>query len=159
MEYAIARERHEASPATFDIPDQQMLDDLTVDDYIQVILEDEGSPGERFWAKIQRIQGERIIAAVANNLLFFPLQPGDLITVKFENVINTRPWYRDELDGILKELADACGVSVERLTVMKRSGQLPDLNPSQLQEFLVVNKKMEDLNERIERHRAEHPRG
>ena len=83
-----AQKLAQKSPDTFYAPPAEELAAIMPGDCVKVCAR--GVPGEvmaeRFWLLVHEIQGELITGEVNNNLLFHPLELGELVTVHTDNV-------------------------------------------------------------------------
>lgn len=75
---AMARER----PKTFDTPTQQTIKNLLPGDFVKVC-----AAGERFWVKLQTIDGSTLRGSVSNDLvLCHGLNHGDNVTLEARHI-------------------------------------------------------------------------
>lgn len=63
-DFADAQEMHRANPITFEAPTQEELDALVPEMFVKVC-----AGRERFWAIIQKIEGDKITAIIDNILV------------------------------------------------------------------------------------------
>lgn len=55
---------HKDFPETFKVPSQASLDKLTKDDLVKIAVD-----SERFWVRIETIEGDKVTAKIYNDLI------------------------------------------------------------------------------------------
>ena len=66
LQFVDAQQMHKEHPDTFDVPSQDELDNLKIDDSVKVCA----NHAERFWVTITEINGEKITGLIDNDLLY-----------------------------------------------------------------------------------------
>lgn len=93
-----AQAMHLSHPDTFDAPEISELDKLKAQDLVKVCPDVDGA-SERFWAQIESIDGETIIARVDNGLIHTEghgLACNDLIEFEKKNIYEIYYWRQYE---------------------------------------------------------------
>jgi len=102
-----AKELHEANPDTFEWAGLEVLKVAVKAGCYVKVCETSGRTAERFWVRVDEIQGDQIEGVVWNNLVYSPLEHGDEISFSYENIYDF--YYTDD-PGTGDEQANIRGV-------------------------------------------------
>ena len=89
MDFVNAKQMSLENPTTFFVPSEEELNNLKLKDFVKVSI---GT--ERFWVKIKKIDGDKIIGEVYNNLIrthIHGLSYLDEVTIIKDNVFQITP--------------------------------------------------------------------
>ncbi|NLR94902.1 hypothetical protein [Flammeovirga agarivorans] len=68
-------------PDTFSAPNKEELDNLKVHDIVKICYE-----AERFWTRVLKVEGDKVIASVDNDLLNPSLSYKDIVIFNKNNI-------------------------------------------------------------------------
>lgn len=89
--YSDAQMMAKLYPDTFEAPSIKELNNLKVGDYVKVCIDipdrkEDEPESERFWCDIKKIDGDKIIGSVGNDLIYLKLKYGKEIEFLKRNV-------------------------------------------------------------------------
>lgn len=80
--------RHQAAPATFDIPDDEVKELVEPGDLVKLMWSVSRLPGERMWVRVTERRGDQLKGTLENWPLFVHLHPGEKVRFRIDDIID-----------------------------------------------------------------------